>query len=213
MQGKGGPYGEASAMVGITFRSSVAMNEEDDIHIFGNPNAELRGFFPGMSTAPIPQNGWGWSVVKMQVDSPTGTVHLRSNDPREAPIINFNFFEENRLRDLQAMAEATELLLKTMNSVGQPFAPYQVVDPTQPEDLSQSILDNAYSHHASCSCRMGPKNDPNYCVDSNFKVNGVENLRIVDASVFPRPMGSFPLSSVYTMSHKAFKTILADVTN
>lgn len=39
--------------------------------------------------------------------------------------------------------------------------------------------------HASCSCRMGAADDPRTVVDTEGRVKGVENLRVVDASVFP----------------------------
>jgi len=39
--------------------------------------------------------------------------------------------------------------------------------------------------HASCTCRMGSKNDPMAVTDNTGRVRGVEGLRVVDASVFP----------------------------
>jgi 5-(hydroxymethyl)furfural/furfural oxidase len=39
--------------------------------------------------------------------------------------------------------------------------------------------------HASCSCRMGPGDDPMAVVDTAGRVRGVEGLRVVDASIFP----------------------------
>lgn len=39
--------------------------------------------------------------------------------------------------------------------------------------------------HASCSCRMGPNNDPLAVLDERCRVRGVDGLRVVDASVFP----------------------------
>ena len=39
--------------------------------------------------------------------------------------------------------------------------------------------------HASCSCRMGAEDDPMAVVDNQGRVRGVENLRVVDASIFP----------------------------
>ena len=39
--------------------------------------------------------------------------------------------------------------------------------------------------HASCSCRMGAEGDPRAVVDTEGRVRGVENLRVVDASIFP----------------------------
>ena len=39
--------------------------------------------------------------------------------------------------------------------------------------------------HASCSCRMGRPEDPMSVVDTEGRVKGVQNLRVVDASIFP----------------------------
>ncbi len=46
-------------------------------------------------------------------------------------------------------------------------------------------------------------------LDNDFKVRGAENLRVVDASVFPRIPGLFILSSVYMISEKASDVIIA----
>ncbi|MCM3903145.1 MAG: GMC family oxidoreductase [Pyrinomonadaceae bacterium] len=78
------------------------------------------------------------------------------------------------------------------------------------EQLKKFVKDNAWGHHASCSCQMGPKSDPMAVVDTNFRVYGTTNLRVVDASIFPRIPGSFIVTSVYMVSEKASEVILAD---
>jgi choline dehydrogenase len=83
------------------------------------------------------------------------------------------------------------------------------VEPTPGIDMKQAILDNTFSHHVTSTCRMGPKDDPEYCVDSEFRVNGIESLRVVDASVFPRPPGAFLLGATFTISQKTFRLIEA----
>ena len=47
-------------------------------------------------------------------------------------------------------------------------------------------------------------------VDSRFRVHGTRNLRVVDASVFPRIPGYFILTPIYVISEKATDVILAD---
>ncbi|PSN58824.1 hypothetical protein BS50DRAFT_580446 [Corynespora cassiicola Philippines] len=47
-------------------------------------------------------------------------------------------------------------------------------------------------------------------VDSKFRVHGVRNLRVVDASVFPHVPGAFPVLPTYIISDKASKDILKD---
>ncbi|MBT6275353.1 MAG: FAD-binding protein [Chromatiales bacterium] len=39
--------------------------------------------------------------------------------------------------------------------------------------------------HASCTCRMGARNDAMAVTDSNGRVHGMDGLRVVDASIFP----------------------------
>jgi choline dehydrogenase len=45
-------------------------------------------------------------------------------------------------------------------------------------------------------------------VDSEFRVHGTQNLRVVDASVFPRIPGFFIVSAIYMISEKAADVIL-----
>jgi choline dehydrogenase len=79
-----------------------------------------------------------------------------------------------------------------------------------PDKLRDFIRDEAWGHHASCTCRMGADGDSMAVVDSRFRVRGVERLRIVDASVFPRIPGFFIVSAIYMLSEKASDVILAD---
>ena len=57
---------------------------------------------------------------------------------------------------------------------------------------------------------MGKPSDPNAVVDSNFRVIGVENLRVVDASVFPRIPGFFIVTPIYMIAEKAAEVIAAE---
>ena len=41
------------------------------------------------------------------------------------------------------------------------------------------------TYHQMGSCRMGPKSDPTAVVDNNLKVYGIQNLRVIDASIMP----------------------------
>ncbi len=72
------------------------------------------------------------------------------------------------------------------------------------EDLRQYVRNNAWGHHASCTCAIGD------VLDSRFRVNGVKGLRVVDASVFPRIPGFFIACAVYMIGEKAADAILED---
>jgi choline dehydrogenase len=81
------------------------------------------------------------------------------------------------------------------------------------EDVAKFIQREAWGHHASCTNRMGPKEDPMAVVDSPFRVHGTKGLRVVDASVFPRIPGFFISSAVYMIAEKASDVILEDLKN
>lgn len=100
------------------------------------------------------------------------------------------------------------MVKRVFNATGAPYAPFEIIEPSPEIETKQSIKDNAYSHHVTSTCRMGPKDDPDYCVDPDFNVNGVEGLRVVDASVFPRTPGAFPVVPVFMISQKASHVIL-----
>jgi len=74
--------------------------------------------------------------------------------------------------------------------------------------LPEFVRNNAWGHHASCTCRIGRAEDGGV-VSSDFKVHGVQGLRVVDASVFPRIPGYFIASAIYMIGEKAADVIAA----
>jgi choline dehydrogenase len=204
-----GPYG-MNAPAAFLYRSSVSENNDSDIFMFGGAGVVFDGFFPGYATAGHPLNSSFWSLVKMQNQNTAGTVRLRSADPQDTPIINFRYFAEGREHDLQALREATEFMLARYNETSSPYGPYTVISPDLSIDFDQATMDQTYSHHAQSSCAIG-LNDTDSCVDSCFRVHGVDALRIVDASVFPRPMGGFPILPTFLIGTKASDVILQEL--
>lgn len=76
------------------------------------------------------------------------------------------------------------------------------------EQLETYIKDNAWGHHASCTCPIGGDDNPFAVLDSKFRVRGVDNLRVVDASIFPDIPGMFIQSAIFMASEKAADVIL-----
>ena len=44
-------------------------------------------------------------------------------------------------------------------------------------------------YHPAGTCKMGPKKDPMAVVDSELKLHGIQNLRVIDASIMPAITG------------------------
>lgn len=76
------------------------------------------------------------------------------------------------------------------------------------EEIGQFIKDEAWGHHACCTAAIGNTADPNAVLDSKFRVIGVDNLRVVDASVFPSIPGIFIQAPIFMISEKAADVIL-----
>jgi choline dehydrogenase len=47
-------------------------------------------------------------------------------------------------------------------------------------------------------------------LDSKFRVRGVQGLRVVDASIYPKIPGTFTALSTYMVAEKAADVVLAD---
>ena len=160
-----------------------------------------------------------WAVLKAHTINTGGTVKLRSADPRERPDINFHYFDEGndeRQEDLESVVDGIEFVRETtahiQHLIEEEEAPGK--DKTSREHLRQFVKDNAWGHHASCTCKIGTRDDPRAVLDTNLRVYGTQGLRVVDASVFPKIPGFFIVSSVYMVAEKAAEVILkaAEVT-
>jgi choline dehydrogenase len=81
------------------------------------------------------------------------------------------------------------------------------------QQIFDYIKNDAWSHHCSSTCPIGTDDDPMAVLDSSFRVRGVQGLRVVDASVYPRIPGTFTALSTYLVGEKAADVILGQLTN
>lgn len=204
-----GPYGGAAAPGGILKRTSVAGGKDVDLFLFGAAGAVFRGHYPGYSRAVVPANTFFWSVVKINpAPKLSGTVKLRSANPQDVPQIDFNFFPEGSEDDIQAIVEGVEFARGIFADTPAPFGPFTNEWPNEEVELRQGIRDEAFGHHATSTCKIGVEGDG--CVDSKFRLFGVEGLRVVDGSVFPKVPGAFPVLPTFMIGEKAAEDILED---
>ncbi|CCF34249.1 hypothetical protein CH063_06281 [Colletotrichum higginsianum] len=76
--------------------------------------------------------------------------------------------------------------------------------------MKQFAEDEARGHHASCIAPIGADDNPQAVLDSNFKVHGVDGLRVVSASIFPKIPGFYVVLGIYMASKKATDVIFAE---
>jgi choline dehydrogenase len=160
-------------------RSRDAAKDDLDLHISGthliDPKASPTG---------------GAIVLACAVTLPAsnGSVRLVSRDPRIAPRIRYNFFEQEN--DLDRMVEAVELSRRIGRSapfselIDHEMAPGASVPDGQA--LRRNIVANVAGYqHPTSSVPMGADGDKTAVVDAWGAVRGIAALRVVDASIIP----------------------------
>jgi choline dehydrogenase len=219
-----GPYAEGSIMGSMFFlKTNHSSTGERDIGMWSGP-VGVRGFWPQTPNQSFidPPNTFGFHTVHMHGSNRAGYVKLRSADPTAQPEINFRHFsDEGADQDIAAIKEAVAFFRRVHAGVVAPVGPNEVIWPTCSGSVSadgscsdeandeQFIRDNNYGHHATSTSSIGSDDDPNAVLDSKFRVRGVEGLRVVDASAFPRAPGAFPVLAVFMLSEKAALDILS----
>lgn len=160
--------------MGISFSCYVPPRSHD--HVAGGGDARAARRYAEM-------------MVTLLLPVSQGELKIESTDYRVQPSMYYNYlaepFDRSRMRDGVRLA----LELANRAEVAQFLGPR--LAPTDDDLDSDAALDNwllrevtTYSH-ISCTCRMGPDNDPLAVTNQAGLVRGLEGLRIVDASILP----------------------------
>jgi choline dehydrogenase len=210
-----GVYTTNGALLGV-IKKSTPRRADADLFVFGLP-AKFRGYYNEYSKELVQhKNYFTWAVLKAHTQNTGGRVCLRSDDPRDVPAINFHYFDEGTDtagNDLEAVVEGVMFARELMSHAASRISGEVIPGPhvKTREDIREFVRREAWGHHASCTCRIGPSSDRNAVVDHAFRVHGTDGLRVVDASVFPKIPGFFIVTAVYMIGEKASDVILADV--
>ena len=161
--------------------------------------AHLAPFF-----APAP-DGFGCRVVLLRPES-RGQVTLKSADPLAPPRIEERMLSTQKDRETLrrgialwrevASAPALRSFLATEIKPGRSIVSDVELD---------SFLRNeaVTTHHPIGTCKMGVDGDPLAVVDAALRVRGVQNLRVVDASVMPDLVGGNINATVIMIAERA----------
>jgi choline dehydrogenase len=210
-----GVYSSNGALVGMIMRSSKEM-KEPDLYILGLP-ASFRGYQPGYSKLlEYHHDRFTWTVLKARTSN-SGRVVLNSGQPWDMPAINFQYFGDGGRAtdpDLDALVSGVQFV-RGMNQrlageglIGSEETPGPAY--ASSDQLREFVRNEAWGHHASCTCSIGADGDPMAVLDSRFRVRGTKGLRVVDASVFPKIPGYYIVSAIYMVSEKANEVIQED---
>ena len=146
-------------------------------------------FLPGAITydGSVAVKGHGFQVhVGHNKPTSRGYVRARSGDLSEHPEILFNYLETET--DRQGFRDCVHLTREIMQQAAMDEFRGEVIQPTDKVQTDEQIdafvrasVDSAY--HPCGTCKIGV--DEMAVVDSELRVQGIERLRVIDASVFP----------------------------
>ncbi|AXR06147.1 choline dehydrogenase [Salinimonas sediminis] len=115
-----------------------------------------------------------------------GFVRVKTNSPDDAPAIQFNYLQH--ADDIEGFRACVRLTREIINQQafdayrGSEIQPGEAIQTDEQIDaFVRSAVESAY--HPSCSCKMGE--DDMAVVDSTTRVHGIDNLHVVDSSIFP----------------------------
>lgn len=178
---KKGPFSSNLAEVGAFVKSSPELTACDTQFHFA-PNYFIDHGFTR------PKTGNGYSIDgKVLQPSSQGTVTLGSANYQEAPLIDHNYMSTDD--DVQRAVWGYKLTKRL--GFSKTFEPYRtgVMFPKVPLEDDAAI--EAYIratgetlYHPTSTCKMGQ--DKLAVVDHQLRVHGIQQLRVVDASIMPK---------------------------
>tara|TARA_B100000780_G_scaffold273088_1_gene236166 strand:+ start:40 stop:1863 length:1824 start_codon:yes stop_codon:yes gene_type:complete len=202
---------------GLVFGKTYKTEKDTNDELLDAPNLQYH-FCPVLSEYEgekiTLQPGFQMQIDQLRPFS-RGAVTLRSSNPNDAPKSTFNYFQDERdINELSdGLIKATELLHQPSFDKyrGQPGMP-STFDPRTgtKQEIHEWIRNNSGTDYHPCgTCRMGgDENDLDAVVDSELKVKGIQNLRIVDASVMPNIVSGNLNAPVQMIAMKAADMIL-----
>jgi choline dehydrogenase len=140
-----------------------------------------------------------------------GSVHARSQSPKDPPKIVHNYLSTEHDRELSI--EGFKLQRRIYAAA--PFREHATKElvPGPSVQTDEEILefwrnDSMTAYHPVGTAAMGSADDPNAVVDSELRVHGIQGLRVVDASIFPLVPSGNTHAPVVAVADRAADLIL-----
>ena len=166
--------------------------------------------------SPAPDTTKNYASMAMGLIAPMsrGWVSIKSSSMSSPPVINPNWLTHpaDQAMAVAAVQRARQYFhTPAMESVviGEEAFPGPNVA-TDSEILAVLRRQLTTFYHAAATCKMGRRSDHMSVVDSEARVIGTENLRVVDISAFPFLPPGQPQATVYMLAEKIAESVLSE---
>ena len=208
---KSGPLAMSLNQAGGFVKSDPSL-EIPDLQLYFSPlsySTAPQGKRPLMSPDPYPAVRLGFNPTKPTSE---GWISLKSSDPFESPKFIGNYLSTEE--DKKVMISGMHLMRKFLKTKAMRDIVEEELSPGSDFNDDKSFMDFARSEggtvfHQCGTCRMG-KDISSSVVDESLKVHGIDGLRVVDASIFPRITTGNTNAPSIMVGEKAADIILAE---
>ncbi|KAF2100722.1 alcohol oxidase [Rhizodiscina lignyota] len=147
-----------------------------------------------------------------QVPQSQGTVKLASADPYAAPLSDPALLSHPF--DRRTMISSIRHIMQLFGSHAirsRTLQPISLPKSTSDEDILTFLREVTFStFHPSCTVKMGRSNDKMACLDTAFRVRGLQRLRVADLSSLPFLPNCHPQSVAYLIGLTVAESVIAD---
>ncbi|KAF7368742.1 Choline dehydrogenase [Mycena venus] len=196
-------------VLAVIINKSKESLEVPDMFTYVAP-AYFEGIFRGFAQQIVDNPDGLTAIVLRAHPSSRGFVKLTGSHPQDPlNIAKMHFEAEEGPEDMEALADGINRIRSLVEN--SPIAAFIVEEalPGSGANLTQYLLDRVFGHHACCTNPIGKDDDPNAVLDNEFRVHGVDQLRVVDMSSWPNVPGYFVTTPTYMIAEKAADIIMA----
>ncbi|KAH6722993.1 glucose dehydrogenase [Leptodontidium sp. MPI-SDFR-AT-0119] len=198
-------------------KETLGKKELERFELAGRPHTEsfaMHGHldFTGRVEAPPAASCFSFASILVAPES-RGSIRLASSSPTDPPLVDPGLFTNPV--DLKLIYECSRMsitAIKNSSAVSKYGAVEYGIAEADRDDLSDEALRRRLVQtcstvfHGSGTCAMGT------VVDTECRVLGLQGLRVVDASIFPFPIGSHYQAAVYGIAEQMSDVIAKEAT-
>ncbi|PSN48977.1 Glucose dehydrogenase [FAD, quinone] [Blattella germanica] len=145
-----------------------------------------------------------------------GRLMLKDNNPLSKPLLYHNYFTDPY--DMDVLLKGIRRVISLTEAPALRKYGVKLYDKRIPQCKQYIFNSDEYwecnarymtftMFHQTGTCKMGPDSDPDAVVDPSLKVRGINNLRVIDSSIFPILISGHTQAPTYMVAEKGASVV------